>query len=90
MPKTPREHDLIKIDFTEHDTIALLELLISMCKENRVSGMVYAVSLKHGRTRDAICGTTGRLADNVIEAAGLAAMLSHKINQESVEKFQGG
>lgn len=81
---------LIELDFTEQDTIALLEMLINMCKDNRISGIVYAVSLKHGRTRDAICGATGRLADDKIEAAGLASMLSYKAAQEAVERFTGG
>lgn len=82
--------EIIEIDTHEYDTVAALELLISYCKENRVAGMVYAVSLKHGRTRDAICGATGRLASHSIEAAGLANMLSWKLAQEAVEKYRGG
>lgn len=80
---------LVELDFSEQDTVALLQMLIKMCDENQVAGLVYAVSLKHGRTRDAICGTTGRMADNIVEAAGLAAMLSYKTSQEAIERFQG-
>lgn len=80
---------LVELDFSEKDTVALLEMLINMCNENRVAGIIYAVSLKHGRTRDAICGTTGRLADNIVEAAGLASMLSYNTSREAVERFQG-
>lgn len=80
---------LIELDFTEKDTVALLEMLINMCNENRVGGIIYAVSLKHDRTRDAICGSTGRLADDVVEAAGLAAMLAHTLSRDAIERFQG-
>lgn len=83
------DRELVELDFTEHDTVAMLELLLTYCRQNRIAGIVYAVSLKHGRTRDAICGTTGRLADNAIEAAGLASMLSYKLSREAVEKYQG-
>lgn len=80
---------LIQLDFSEQDTVALLTMLIKMCDEGHVAGMVYAVGLKHARARDAICGTTGRMADNIVEAAGLAAMLSYKVSQEAVERFRG-
>jgi hypothetical protein len=83
------KNDLISLDFTEHDTVAMLEMLLEYCKQNRVGGIVYAVSLKHGRSTTAICGATGRLADDAIEASGLAAMLSFKLTQDAVEKFQG-
>ncbi len=83
------KNKLIQLDFTEQDTVAMLEMLITYCKENRVGGIIYAVSLKHGRTSTAICGATGRLADDAIEAAGLASMLNFKLSQEAVEKYQG-
>jgi hypothetical protein len=85
MPTNKKE--LIELDFVEHDTIALLEMLIQFCKENSVAGMVYAVRLKHGRSSHAYFGATGRLADDSIEAAGVASMLSHKFSREAVEKY---
>lgn len=82
-------NNLIDLDFTEHDTVALLEMLLSYCKKNRVGGIIYAVSLKHRRPSMAICGATGRLADDAIEAAGLASMLSFRLTQDAIEKYQG-
>lgn len=82
MPKK----QLISLDFTEHDTIGLLELMLSMCKENKVSGMIYAVSIKGPvRTNDVICGATGKLADNGVMAAGLASMLSVKFANDAIQ-----
>ncbi|MCK9193972.1 MAG: hypothetical protein M0P19_08885 [Nevskia sp.] len=83
------KNNLVEIDQTEHDTIAMLEMLLDYCKQNKVSGIIYAVSLKHRRSSTAICGATGWLADDAIQAAGLASMLSHKFSQEAVEKYQG-
>lgn len=82
----PKKKQLVSLDFTEYDTIQLLEMLITMCHDNRVAGMVYAVSLKHGTTarRDVICGATGKLADDHVQAAGLTAMLNHKFSMDAI------
>lgn len=80
----PKKH-LITLDFTEHDTIGLLELLLSLCHENKISGMVYAVTMKSPtRGNDVICGATGKLADNPVQAAGLASMLSTRFATDAI------
>lgn len=82
---TNKGKELIALDFTEHDTVALLEYLLGLCKENRVAGMVYAVSLKHARKHPHFCGSTGVLATDLVKAAGVGAMLQLKLSQEAME-----
>jgi hypothetical protein len=67
--------ELIKLDFVEHDSIAALKYLITVFEENRASGMVFALTMKHKTKTKHLTGVTGRLAGNVFEAAGLAAVL---------------
>lgn len=81
----PDKKELIELDFTEHDTIALLEYLITLCNENRVSGMIYAVSLKHARKHQHYCGSTGVLASDLVKAAGVGAMLHLKLSRDAME-----
>lgn len=81
----PTRH-IVKLDFTEHDTIGLLEMLIAMCNKGEVSGLIYAVGLRKPKGKNAVyCGTTGRLADDPIAAAGLAAMLATKLSHDAIE-----
>ena len=67
--------DLIKLDFIEYDSIEALKFLKSVFQENRASGMIFALTMKHKAKNKHLTGATGRLANNVIEAAGLAAIL---------------
>lgn len=87
----PKKRTLIALDFTEHDTIGLLELLMSLCRENKIAGMVYAVSLKGANNRrDVICGATGKLADDSVQAAGLTTMLNSKFASDAISRTQEG
>lgn len=72
------------IDFTEHDTIAALQYMISLCEKNEVAGMVFALALKHKRDHPHLCGATGRLASDTVEAAGIASMLNLKMTQDAL------
>lgn len=72
------------IDFTEHDTIAALRFIISMCEKNEVAGLVFAITMKHKRTHPHLFGATGRLASDTVEAAGVSSMLSLKMAQEAL------
>lgn len=83
------EKELIVLDIVEHDTIAALQYLLGLCDENRVAGIIFAVALKKERTRPHICGSTGRLATNMVEAAGVGGMLSLKLTQEALEQAIG-
>lgn len=82
----PNKKELIALDFTEHDTIAALEYLTSLCQENKVAGMVFAVMMKHKRVRQCLCGATGRLATDLVEAAGTSSMLNLKMTQDALEQ----
>jgi hypothetical protein len=77
--------ELIMLDFTEQDTLAALEYLMSLCRDNKVAGMVFAVSMKHKRAHPHLCGATGRLATDLVEAAGVGSMLNMKLTQEALE-----
>lgn len=83
------DKELIVLDIVEHDTIAALEYLLSLCHENRVAGIIFAVAIKQAKTRHHICGSTGRLATNLVEAAGVGGMLSLKLTQEALEQAIG-
>lgn len=74
MPKT-----LVHLDFHEHDTAQALEYLAELVKDGRVSGMIFAVSTKHGARP--LFGATGQLASNDILAAGMAAILEDQFTQ---------
>lgn len=87
--KIKTEQELIALDFIEHDTIAALDYLRGLCDQNRVAGMVFAIALKQSRSRNHICGATGRLATNLVEASGVGAMMSLKLTQEALEQAIG-
>lgn len=70
--------EIIELDLHEHDTVDALQYLLQLCNENKVSGMVFAATLKGSSP---VFGTTGRLASNGIEAAGLAAILEAQLTQ---------
>lgn len=76
---------LVAIDFSEQDTAAALTYLSGLVAEGRVAGMIFAVRLKHQRLRPNLYGVTGRLADNLTEAAGLATMLDCQISHAGLE-----
>lgn len=67
--------ELIALDFVEHDSIAALRYLIDLFENNKASGMIFAVSLKHKRKHPRLIGATGSLAGNAIEAAGISGVL---------------
>lgn len=76
---------VVNLDFTEYDTLALLEMLTTMCKHGELAGIIYAVGLKKSKTNAVYCGATGRLAEDPIAAAGLASMLATKFSQDAIE-----
>lgn len=76
---------LATLDFTEHDTIEALRYLISMCEQNKISGMVFAVTLRNGRKRRHLFGATGRLASNNVEAAGMACLMQGHAVRHAIE-----
>lgn len=74
---------MVSLDFHEHDTEAALNYIMSLVQEGQVSGMVFAVSIKRGR---ALFGSTGRVASNLPESAGLASMLQHQMCRNALER----
>lgn len=78
------------IDLPDHDTIHALEYLLTLSKEGRIAGIVFAIALKNERRHPHLCGATGRLASNQVEAAGVSAMLHLKLSQESLEASMRG
>lgn len=66
--------EVIVLDFIEHDSIAALNFLISKFEKNEASGMVFALKLKH-KAPSVFCGSTGTLARNIFEGAGIAGLL---------------
>ncbi len=77
---------IVTLDFTEHDTVHLLNMLLKMCEQGEVTGILYAVALRKNKTHTVYCGATGRLADDPIAGAGFAAMLATKLSQEAIER----
>lgn len=84
------DHQLIELDFTEHDTIAALDYLRQITEAGQVAGMIFAVTMKQSRKHHHLCGQTGRMATHLVEAAGLAGMLNLKITQEALEQAMRG
>ena len=76
---------ITSIDIPDHDTIHALEYLLTLARENRIAGMIFALSMKNERRHPHLCGATGRLAANQAEAAGVASMLHLKLSQESLD-----
>lgn len=78
---------LVTLDFTEHDTIAAINLLAEMANNGEIIGMVFALKLNHGRKarRRRMFGATGRLASNVDEGAGIAGQLMIQMGQYALE-----
>lgn len=81
---------LIVLDVVEHDTVAALNYILALCNENKVAGMVFALALKNDRQHPHLCGATGRLATDLVEAAGVGSMLNLKLTQEAMEQSMGG
>ena len=82
MPKK----ELIVLDVVEHDTVAALEYLLTLCAKNKVAGLIFGVALKNERTHAHLCGATGRLATDLVEAAGVGSMLHMKLTKQAVER----
>ncbi|MEQ1663204.1 MAG: hypothetical protein ABL877_10970 [Thiobacillus sp.] len=76
---------LTALDFVEHESIAGLRYLIDLCEADQVSGIVFAVKLKHTRKRRHLYGTTGRLAANPDEAVSLAAIMLGHATRHAIE-----
>ena len=72
-------NDVIILEVHGHDTAAALTYLLGLVNENKISGMVFGVMMKHGARP--IFGATGRCASNDIEAAGLSAILEDQFTQ---------
>lgn len=79
------EKELITLDFVEYDSVAALKFLIGLFEQNKASGLVFAVALKHKRKHPRITGVTGSLANNLIEAAGLAGVLHLEMVTQALE-----
>lgn len=69
---------LVHLDFSDRDTEEALAYLQDLVARGRVSGMIFAVSMRRGRPA---FGATGRLAANDLEAAGYAAALSDRFTE---------
>jgi TPP-dependent pyruvate/acetoin dehydrogenase alpha subunit len=72
----------VALDFHEHDSAEALNYLMSLVQNDQMTGMVFAVSIKRGRS---LFGATGRVASNLPEAAGLASMLQHQMCRNALE-----
>ena len=79
------DRELITLDFVEHDSISALRYLIGLFENNKASGMVFAVALKHKRQHPRIIGVTGSLAGNAVEAAGIAGVLHLEMVKHAAE-----
>lgn len=73
------------IDLQDHDTLHALNYLIQLVEANKVSGMVFALAIKNDRQHPHLCGATGRLAANSVEAAGISSMLHLKLTQDALD-----
>lgn len=80
-----QKHKVTALDFTELESIAGLRYLIELCEADQVSGIIFAVALKHTSKRRHLYGATGRLASNHVEAAGLAAIMSGYATQQAMD-----
>lgn len=85
-----RKNNVTALDFTEHESIAGLRYLIRLCEADQISGIVFAVKLKHTRKRRHLYGTTGRLASNPDEALSLAAIMLGHATRQAIENEQTG
>lgn len=74
--------EVILLDFVEHDSIAALKFLMSKFEANEASGMVFALKLKH-KAPSCFTGSTGTLATNVFEGAGIAGLLHLQLVQHA-------
>lgn len=75
--------EIIQLDFVEHDSIAALKFLISKFENNEASGMVFALKLKHRHKNPTFTGSTGTLASNSLEGAGVAGLLHLQLVQQA-------
>lgn len=74
-----RNPEIIDLDFHEYDTIEAMRYIISLCERDLVAGVVFGVAMKRGQEN--LYAATGRLASNVVEAAGVSAILRDRITQ---------
>lgn len=72
-------HNIVQLDFHEHDTEQALAYLADLVRKGQVSGMIFAVATKRGSRP--LFGATGALASNDILAAGMAAILEDQFTQ---------
>lgn len=79
----------VALDFTDADTAHALEFIKLLVDQNRVAGMIFALSMRHDRKHPHLCGATGRLAHNYVEGAGLSGMLQLKLTQEALDQALG-
>ena len=77
---------LIALDFTEHDTVAALNMLMGMVENGEIAGMVFAVQLSGKRTRRVMLGATGRPASDILVATGLTSVLQCSITQQAMHE----
>lgn len=77
---------IVSLDFSEQDTVAALEHLIRMCRANQIAGLIFVAALKHKRKHARYTGSTGRLAENYVEAAGHAGVLHLQLVQHALEQ----
>lgn len=76
------EHELIVLDFTEHDTIELLQMLLDKARAGQVEGIVVAARMERRYCEPYLFASSGRMAVNQGEAIGAAALLQHKMLTE--------
>ena len=76
------EHKLIVLDFTEHDTIELLQMLLDKAKAGQIEGIVVAARMGRRYCEPYLFASSGRLAVNQAEAIGAAALLQNKLTTE--------
>jgi hypothetical protein len=74
-PARPMRRELILLDFTPHDVISALDELREMVLAGKVTGLVFAASV---RGEKHMFGASGSLRDNPAEALGAATKLQHE------------
>lgn len=80
--------NLVLLDFSDPDTISLLEDLLDMARKGKISGMVFSVLISTRRKRRVILGSTGRASHNLIEATGLSALLHCRLTTAAMESIE--
>lgn len=79
----------VVLDFSDPEIEHALDFIRGLHEQNKVSGMIFALTMRNDRQHPYLCGSAGRIARNHIEASGLSNMLQLKLTQEALDHALG-